>query len=39
MTLARIIHEDFYCNRRYVAATSLTEGWLPAQSINILFQV
>jgi hypothetical protein len=26
--LARIIHEDFYCNRRYVAATSLTAGGL-----------
>ena len=24
--LARIIHEGFYCNRRYVAATSLTAG-------------
>jgi hypothetical protein len=26
--LARIIHEGFYCNRRYVAATSLTAGGL-----------
>ena len=26
--LARIIHEDFYCNRRYAAATSLTAGGL-----------
>jgi hypothetical protein len=24
--LARIIHEGVYCNRRYVAATSLTAG-------------
>ena len=37
--LARIIHEDFYCNRRYAAATSLTAGGLAAQSVNILFQV
>jgi hypothetical protein len=37
--LARIIHDDFYCNRRYAAATSLTAGWLAAQSVNILFQV
>ena len=36
---ARIIHEDFYCNRRYAAATSLTAGGLAAQSVNILFQV
>ena len=27
--LTRIIHEGFYCNRRYVAATSLTAGGLP----------
>ncbi|HLA62120.1 MAG TPA: hypothetical protein VK626_07735 [Nitrospiraceae bacterium] len=26
--LARIIHEGFYCNRRYGAATSLTAGGL-----------
>ena len=32
----RIIHEDFYYNRRYVAATSLTAGGLAAQSVNIL---
>ena len=38
-TQARIIHEDFYCNRRYAAATSLTAGGLAAQSVNILFQV
>ena len=37
--LARIIHEDFYCNRRYAATTSLTAGGLAAQSVNILFQV
>ncbi len=37
--LARTIHEDFYCNRRYAAATSLTAGGLAAQSVNILFQV
>ena len=30
--LARIIHEGFYCNRRYVAATSLTAGGLAARS-------
>ena len=33
--LARIIHEGFYCNRRYAAATSLTAGGLAAQSVNI----
>jgi len=37
--LARIIHEGFYCNRRYVAATSLTAGGLAARSVIILFQV
>ena len=37
--LARIIHEGFYCNRRYVAATSLTAGGLAARSVNILFRV
>ena len=37
--LARNIHEDFYCNRRYAATTSLTAGGLAAQSVNILFQV
>ena len=37
--LARIIHEGFYYNRRYVAATSLTAGGLVAQLVNILFQV
>ena len=36
--LARIIHEDFYCNRRYTAMTSLTASGLAAQSVNILFQ-
>jgi hypothetical protein len=39
VTQARIIHEDFYCNRRFSAATSLTAGGLAAQSVNILFQV
>jgi hypothetical protein len=34
-----MIHENFYCNRRYAAATSLTAGGLAAQSVNILFQV
>jgi hypothetical protein len=29
--LARIIHEGFYFNRRYVAATSLTTGGLAAR--------
>jgi hypothetical protein len=37
--LARNIHEDFYCNRRYAATTSLTAGGLAAQSVDILFQV
>jgi hypothetical protein len=27
--LARIIHEDFYCNRRYAATTSLTAAGSP----------
>jgi len=30
--LARIIHEGFYCNRRYVAATSLTAAGSPLVS-------
>ena len=37
--LARLIHEDFYYNRRYTATTNLTAGGLAAQSVNILFQV
>ncbi|TKB68881.1 MAG: DUF1810 domain-containing protein [Nitrospira sp.] len=37
--LACNIHEDFYCNRRYAATTSLTAGGLAAQSVDILFQV
>ena len=37
--VARIIHEDFYCNLQYVAPTSLTASGLAAQSVNILFQV
>jgi hypothetical protein len=28
--LARIIHEDFYCNCRYAAATGLAAGGLAA---------
>ena len=38
LCLARSIHEDFYCNRRYAATTSLTAGGLAAQSVNILFK-
>ena len=40
-----MIHERFYCNRRYAAATCLPPascgrlGVLVAQSVNILFQV
>jgi hypothetical protein len=37
--LAGIIHEGFYYNRRYAAATSLTAGGLAARSVNILFQI
>jgi hypothetical protein len=37
--LARIIHEDFYCNRRDAATTSLAAGGLAAQSVDILCQV
>ena len=37
--LACNIHEDFYCNHRYAATTSLTAGGLAAQSVDILFQV
>jgi len=32
--LARIIHEGFYCNRRYAVPT----GVLATQSVNILFK-
>ena len=39
LDLARIIHEGFYCNRRYAATISLTAGGLAARSVNILFQV
>ena len=35
---ARIIHEGFYCNRRYAATTGLTAGGLAVQSVNILFK-
>ncbi|HSF66267.1 MAG TPA: hypothetical protein VLA67_02445 [Nitrospiraceae bacterium] len=38
MGLTHIIHEDFYCNRRYAATTSLTAGGLAARSVNILFK-
>ena len=38
-SLTLITHEDFYCNRRYAAATSRPAGGLAAQSGNILFQV
>jgi hypothetical protein len=38
VVLARIIHECFYCNRRYAATTSLTAGGLAARSVNILFK-
>ena len=41
--LTRIIHDDFYCNRRYAAATSLGASFararLATRSLNILFQV
>ena len=36
--LAFIIHEDFDCNHRYTATTSLTVGGLAGQSVNITFQ-
>jgi hypothetical protein len=34
-----MIHEGFYCNRRYAAPTGLTAGGLAARSVNMLFQV
>ncbi|TKB69293.1 MAG: hypothetical protein E8D52_10035 [Nitrospira sp.] len=40
-----MIHERFYCNRRYAATTSLAASFarsadrLAAQSVTILFQV
>ena len=43
--LARIIHERFYCNRRYAAVTSLAAsfarpaGGLAPRNLDILFQV
>lgn len=43
--LAHIIHERFYCNRRYAAATSVAArfarpaGRLALRDLNILFQV
>ena len=36
--LARIIHEGFYCNRRYAATTSLTAGGLVARTLNVLHE-
>jgi hypothetical protein len=39
VSLARIIHERFCCNRVFAAATSLTAGVLAAQSFDVLFQV
>ncbi len=44
-TLAHMIHERFYCNRRYAAATSLAAsfarpaGGLAPRDLDILFQV
>jgi hypothetical protein len=34
---AHIIHERFYCKRRFAAATSLAAGGLAPQSFDILF--
>ncbi len=39
LRLARMIHEDFYCNRRDAAAKSLTGGELAARSVNRLCHV
>ena len=39
LCLARMIHEDFYCNRRDAAAKSLTGGGLAARSVNRLCHV
>ena len=36
MVLSRIIHEDFYWNRRDTAPASWTAGGRAAQSINVL---
>ena len=42
--LARIIHDGFYCNRRYAAPTSLAAGsgvqadGLAARAVNSLFK-
>ena len=44
MPLTRIIHDGFYCTRRYAATTSLAArvtrqaGGLAAQSVNSLFK-
>ena len=35
LALTHIIHEDFYCHRRYAATTSPTAGGLATQSVNI----
>jgi hypothetical protein len=44
--LARIIHERFYCNRRYAAATCQHAAWrgmlagrLATHDLDVLFQV
>src|SRR5436190_19635438 len=34
--VTRIIHEDFYCNHRYAAATSRTAGGLAARTFHVL---
>ena len=38
LPLTRIIHEGFYCNRRYAATTSLTASGLAAQTLNVLHE-
>ncbi|HJR75584.1 MAG TPA: hypothetical protein VJ805_01385, partial [Nitrospiraceae bacterium] len=44
-TLTHIIHERFYCNRRYAATTSLGAGFrtqargLASLDLDVLFQV
>jgi len=38
MTLARIIHERFCCNRGSAATTSLSAGGLATQSLDVLFK-
>jgi GNAT superfamily N-acetyltransferase len=36
---ARIIHEDFYCNHRYVAATGLTAGGFAAPRTRLAWRL